>query len=100
MRNLRPFQLVPRERFSVFVGDNGQGKTNLLEAIYVVAALRSFRTSRLADVIAFGAPHARIAARTVKHDVVRAYEIELAPGSRKVRLDGKTVRPLAKYFGD
>src|SRR5439155_14233099 len=97
MRNLRPFQLAPRERFNVFVSDNGQSKTNLLEAIHVVAALRSFRTSRLADVVAFGASHARIAARTVKDDVERAYEIEIAPGSRKVRLDGKTVRPLAKY---
>jgi DNA replication and repair protein RecF len=30
---------------------------------------------------------------------VRVYEVELAPGSRKVRLDGKAVRPLARYFG-
>jgi DNA replication and repair protein RecF len=54
VRNLRPQTLEPRERFNVFVGDNGQGKTNLLEAIYAVASLRSFRTSRLADMIAFG----------------------------------------------
>ena len=33
-RNLAPVSLEPRERFNVFVGDNGQGKTNLLEAIY------------------------------------------------------------------
>ena len=45
VRNLRPLTLAPRERFNVFVGDNGQGKTNLLEAIYAVAALRSFRTA-------------------------------------------------------
>jgi len=35
----------PRERFNVFSGDNGQGKTNLLEVIFAVAALRSFRTA-------------------------------------------------------
>src|SRR4029077_8149995 len=29
----------------------------------------------------------------------RVYEVELAQGSRKVRLDGKAVRPLARYFG-
>ena len=99
VRNLGAFQLEPRERFNVFVGDNGQGKTNLLEAIYVVAALRSFRTSRLADLIAFGSQVAKIGARVVKEDLARSYEIEIAPGGRKVRLDGKTVRPLAKYFG-
>ncbi len=99
MRNLAPLQLAPAERFNVFVGDNGQGKTNLLEAIYVVAALRSFRTARLADVIAFGAEQARIGARVVKDELERVYEVDVAPGSRKVRLDGKPARPLARYFG-
>ena len=99
MRNLAPVELAPSERFNVFVGDNGQGKTNLLEAIYVVAALRSFRTARLADIIAFGAEQARIAARVQKHELERVYEVDVAPGSRKVRLDGKPARPLARYFG-
>ncbi len=35
----------------------------------------------------------------LKDELVRVYEVELAPGSRKVRLDGKAVRPLARYFG-
>ena len=99
MRNLRPVQLQPRERFNVFVGDNGQGKTNLLEAIYVIATLRSFRTAKLTDLIAFGATEAKLGARVVKDDLVRVYEVDLAPGARKVRLDGKAVRPLSRYFG-
>ncbi|MGN6107992.1 MAG: DNA replication/repair protein RecF [Kofleriaceae bacterium] len=99
VRNLRPLQLEPRERFNVFVGDNGQGKTNLLESIFVVASLRSFRTSKLSDLIGFGRQDARLGARVLKDDLVRVYEVELAPGSRKVRLDGKAVRPLARYFG-
>jgi DNA replication and repair protein RecF len=99
VRNLAPLELAPSERFNVFVGDNGQGKTNLLEAIYVVAALRSFRTARLAEVIAFGATQARIAARVMKHELERVYEVDVAAGSRKVRLDGKAARPLARYFG-
>lgn len=99
VRNLRPLRLEPRERFNVFVGDNGQGKTNLLEAIYVAAALRSFRTAKLADLIAFDGAEAHLAARVVKDELVRNYEVTLAPGSRKVQLDGKSVRPLARYFG-
>ncbi|MBA3460980.1 MAG: DNA replication/repair protein RecF [Deltaproteobacteria bacterium] len=99
MRNLRPLQLSPRERFNVFVGDNGQGKTNLLEAIYTIATLRSFRTAKLTDLIAFGSPEARLGARVIKDELVRVYEVDLAPGSRKVRLDGKAVRPLSRYFG-
>jgi DNA replication and repair protein RecF len=92
-------QLEPRERFNVFVGDNGQGKTNLLEAIFVVATLRSFRTSKLADLVAFGRDQATLGARVLKDELTRVYEVELGSGSRKVRLDGKAVRPLARYFG-
>jgi DNA replication and repair protein RecF len=99
VRNLQPLQLVPRERFNVFIGDNGQGKTTLLEAIYVTATLRSFRTPKLSDLIAFGAQEAKLGARVVKDELVRVYEVDLAPGSRKVRLDGKAVRPLSRYFG-
>ncbi|MBS1119771.1 MAG: replication and repair protein RecF [Deltaproteobacteria bacterium] len=93
-------QFEPRERFNVFVGDNGQGKTNLLEAIFVVAALRSFRTSRLSDLIGFGGERAKLGARVLKDGLTRVYDVELAPGSRRVRLDGKAVRPLARYFGE
>lgn len=100
IRNLRPVQLEPRERFNVFVGQNGQGKTNLLEAIYVVATLRSFRTSRLADLIAFErAEPAQLGARVERDGLTRIYQVELAPGSRRVLLDGKAVRPISRYFG-
>jgi len=99
IRNLRPLQLEPRERFNVFVGDNGQGKTNLLEAIYAVSALRSFRTSRLADMIAFGEAEARIGARVLKDELTRVYGVTIAQGGRQVLLDGKAVRPLSRYFG-
>jgi DNA replication and repair protein RecF len=99
VRNLKPLTLAPRERFNVFVGDNGQGKTNLLEAIYAVATLRSFRTAKLADLIAFGAPEARVGARVIKDELTRVYELAIAPGGRRVTLDGKAARPLARYFG-
>ena len=50
-RNLEPLTLVPGERLSVLYGDNGQGKTNILEAAYYLAVLRSFRTSHAEDMI-------------------------------------------------
>jgi DNA replication and repair protein RecF len=99
IRNLEALQLEPQARFNVFVGDNGQGKTNLLEAIFVIATLRSFRTSKLTDLIAFGKPQATLGARVLKDSLTRLYEVELAEGTRRVKIDGKAVRPLARYFG-
>lgn len=99
IRNLAPLELEPRDRFNVFVGNNGQGKTNVLEAIYAVATLRSFRTTKLADLIAFGGAQATLGARVRKHDLMRVYAVELLPNGRRVQLDGRTVRPISRYFG-
>ena len=65
----------------------------------MVAALRSFRTARLADLIAFDRTEARIGARVHKDELARVYEVALGPAGRQVKLDGKTARPLARYFG-
>jgi DNA replication and repair protein RecF len=54
-RNLKPLKLSFDEKKSVFafVGPNGHGKTNLLEAIYLCALSKSFRTRTSQDVISF-----------------------------------------------
>jgi DNA replication and repair protein RecF len=98
-RNLAPLTLEPGPGFNVFAGDNGHGKTNLLEAIYAVCTLRSFRTRRLAELIGFGRTEARLGAEVERGSSVRTYELTLTPGGRQVRLDAKTVRPASRYFG-
>jgi DNA replication and repair protein RecF len=100
VRNLAAATVSPGPRFNVIAGDNGQGKTNLLEAIYVAGTLRSFRAQRLAEIIAFGAPQAHIAAHVQRGGLERRYEVTVGPHARGVRLDGKAVRPIARYFGD
>ena len=54
LRNLAHVDFTPGPRFNVISGDNGQGKTSLLEAIYLAATSRSFRTSRIIELIAHG----------------------------------------------
>ncbi len=56
-RNLEPARLELHPDANVFVGGNGQGKTNLLEAIYFLSTTRSFRTSRVANLFRFDADH-------------------------------------------
>ena len=55
-RNLEPLHFVPGPRVNVLFGDNGQGKTNLIEAVYYLATLRSFRTSHAEELVRAGAP--------------------------------------------
>lgn len=59
-RNLLPDELLPHEGMNVIYGQNAQGKTNLLEAIWLFTGGRSFRGSRDAELIAFGQEQARL----------------------------------------
>ena len=100
-RNLAPLALRPGEHLSVLYGDNGQGKTNVLEAAYYLAALRSFRTSHAEDLIGRGEPsgRSRLRADVTHRGLERRFEIELGPAGRIARLDGKVVRGAAAALG-
>jgi DNA replication and repair protein RecF len=101
-RNLQPLTLVPGERLSVLYGDNGQGKTNVIEAAYYLAVLRSFRTSHSEDLIrrgGDGAAPARLRAEILHRGLERRFEIELRATGRLARLDGKAVRGTAAALG-
>ena len=79
-RNLEPLRLDfdPDARLHVLHGDNGQGKTNVLEAIYYLAAFRSFRTSHTADLVRRGASRAEIGVEVATAELVRSVEVGLA----------------------
>lgn len=54
-RNFERLELACAPRLNIFVGDNGQGKTNILESIYVLGQLRSFRGVGRAELTRWGA---------------------------------------------
>ena len=45
-RNIEATELQPHRYFNVFCGANAQGKTNLLESVYLLGSLKSFRSAR------------------------------------------------------
>lgn len=101
-RNLEAQTIELGARFNVLAGENGQGKTNLLEAIYLVATSRSFRTSTIADCVAHGAEASRV--RASIHDErlgpdapPRIQSVSIVAGRRAVTVDGKRPRTLAAY---
>jgi len=85
---------------AAFVGPNGQGKTNLLEAIGFVTALRSFRQPDARFLIGQGSPEAGIFLR-LDHEKTGGTEvtIRLRPGSKEIVVDGAAVTRLADFLG-
>lgn len=82
------------------MGDNGQGKTNILEAIHYLAALRSFRGTRHADVIAFGSEHFRVEGQVAYADGrVRRVAVAADRSNRRVTVDGNRARTASEAVG-
>lgn len=94
VRNLHSVTLEPHARLTVFVGDNGQGKTNLLEAIHLVSALRPLRAvERAADLVAFGRERGVVRARFELEGPL-AVEVLVEQRGRKATVAGKSVRDV------
>ena len=99
-RNLARVTLdVPREGMAI-VGDNGHGKTNLLEAIYYLQLLRSMRGARDQDVVRFGASGFHIAAKAVVgRPRVLTAAFQRVGKRKKVTVDGVEPTRLSDALG-
>jgi DNA replication and repair protein RecF len=98
MRNLLPLVAEFGPRFNVLYGDNGQGKTNLLEALYVLCTTRSFRAARLAELTAHTATEPSFISGDFQDGALtREQRVTFRAGNTLVRVDGKRPSTLAAY---
>lgn len=98
-RNLGHVTLEPSAHTTIAVGENGQGKTNLLEGLYFLATLKPLRAGRLQELVQFGAASARVSGRFLLSGAERDIAVEVIPGGRTAFVDGKRAASLEAYFG-
>lgn len=91
-RNLATVGLQVPVEGAVLVGENGQGKTNFLEAVHYLSRFRSFRGTRHDDAVAFGAGHFRVEGH-VRYADGRSLAVAVATDGerRRVAIDGGPV---------
>ncbi len=99
-RNLARVELAPPAEGFVVIGENGQGKTNLLESIHYLQILRSARGARDQDLVRFGADAFFIGA-TVDTDATHQIGVgfERAGKRKRVRFDGAVPERLSDALG-
>jgi DNA replication and repair protein RecF len=98
VRNLRDVRMEPGPGLNVIAGDNGAGKTSLLESIHLLATGHSFRTRQLAPLLARGADAVQIAARVQGLAGTPSYPagIRKTQGETLVRIRGRNATGLAE----
>lgn len=103
VKDFRNLALV-RLRFGAgavfFLGRNGQGKTSLLEAVGLISALRSFRTSDRKALVRWERPEARVIVELIHERLGEStLELQLSATRRRVLLDGEPLRRLSDLLG-
>jgi DNA replication and repair protein RecF len=85
-RNLVEAETPFHEHANILVGRNGQGKTNLLEAVYFLATTKSFRTSRIASTFRFGSPSVFVSGVLHRDGLDRTLSVGLEGGETRRRV--------------
>ncbi|MBI4699552.1 MAG: DNA replication and repair protein RecF [Deltaproteobacteria bacterium] len=101
LRNLSRVELRPARSLNVICGENGQGKTSLIEVIYLLATTRSFRTSRLGELVQHereeGSVRGELREQGAGHDLMRVQSVGIGPSDRVLRIDGAPPPSVSFY---
>lgn len=99
-RNYNGCEFEPCAGVNVLLGDNGQGKTNLLEALYLCCTGRSHRTRQDRELIRWEAEYASVQVQAEKTDGSHEVEVILsAIGKRKIKIAGREAGRSGELMG-
>ena len=96
LTNFRNYDVLETEfhkNVNLILGNNAQGKTNLLEAIYITSIGRSFRTSKDSDLVCFDADFAKVKVSASKELFDTSVDITIKKDSKKsIKKDGVIIK--------
>ncbi len=85
---------------NIFYGDNAQGKTNILEAVYLCGTNKSHRNSKDREIIAFGQDEAHIKMYIKKNEMENRIDMHLKKGKSKgIAINGVPIHKVSELFG-
>lgn len=99
-RNYEKLKIDFAEHTNILYGDNAQGKTNILEALYLCATSRSHRNSRDREMIRFGCEECHIRTKIIKNQVENQIDIHLKKNrSKGIAVNRVPIRKSSELFG-
>lgn len=99
-RNIQSLSLPPKEGIQLLIGENAQGKTNILESIFLSSSMRSFRTNKESMLIRSGEKKANIRLFFEKDGRQRKLEIVISDTEKKkVYLDDRQLEKMRDAIG-
>ncbi|MFK2826552.1 DNA replication/repair protein RecF [Bacillus sp. B190/17] len=99
-RNYVSLDIEFENKVNVFLGENAQGKTNMIESIFVLAMAKSHRTSNDKDLIRWEAEYAKIKGRVQKTQNAIPLELIISKKGKKAKCNHLEQQRLSQYVGN
>ena len=98
-RNLENINISPCDGMNVICGENAQGKTNILESVWLFTGAKSFRTNKDNNFIKFGTEKAVCNLDFKSEGIEKSAEITIKD-KREVALNGKKIKSASEFAGN
>lgn len=98
-RNYDRVSLEFQNKVNVIIGENAQGKTNLMESIYVLAMAKSHRTSNDKELIQWDQDYAKIEGRIIKRNGPVPIQLVISKKGKKGKVNHIEQQKLSRYIG-
>lgn len=98
-RNYGSLEIELSDKVNFILGQNAQGKTNLIESAYIISVGKSFRTSRDSDMVRFGKDFSTVYAEILKDNTEGSVEIIIdKSGKKSVKIDGVKIKKASQLL--
>lgn len=99
-RNYGKLDLSLNKNMNIFIGNNAQGKTNLLEAIMILGLTKSSRNTADSNLIKFGKNRSSLKCKVRDKKILRELSIQIEEGNKKLSVNNTLIKKISDYISN
>ena len=99
-RNYDKLNIQLNDNMNIFIGDNAQGKTNILESIYTLALTKSYRTTNDSNLIRINQEKFIIIGEIKDGSIFKKLSLELHKSNKVVKINDNIINKISDYIGN
>ena len=97
-RNYQNLKIDFDDKLNLIYGNNGEGKTNIVEALFLLAYTKSFRTNNDKYMIKFGEDYLQVKAHVINNNLDNEYMVTINKDEKRVFIDKNNYKRLSDYI--
>jgi len=99
-RNYSNLEIGLNPEINIFIGENGEGKTNILESIYILSLTKSNRQGLEENLIKFKEEIAKVEGLIRSNDLIKKQEVHITKNKKQLFINGKEIRRNREYISN